>query len=426
MLVTIVNVAALILTATLTPATRVTTHELLLFGILAAGAWISMELTRHIERRRVYGHKSSVAYIDTKAVWSFAAVIVLPIALAAAMVVTTYALAWWRVKNNGRPGIPFRWIYSCSTVLLGTYAAAAVLAAGMENYPGTPGSADMSGLIDLGAIALAASLRWGINYVLVLAAIAMADPTMPTRQLFTNFSEQLLDAGALGLGMVTAAVVVNNPFVIPGIVIAMVALHRGFLVHQYQLASRVDTKTGLASAGWWHEYADQMLAKSLERSETPGILIVDLDHFKSINDTYGHPFGDEALSAVAHEILAEIRDQDACGRWGGEEFVVILPNMQTESDVIAVAERVRRRIESLVLISPESADQPERVPLTVSVGAALYPIGNKISLDEFLLAADGALYSAKRGGRNRVRLAVSESQQRSALPHPHSKTEPAS
>jgi diguanylate cyclase (GGDEF)-like protein len=303
----------------------------------------------------------------------------------------------------------YRWLFSCSTVLCGTQAAVVVLSVGAANYPGVPTSLSLESALYLGVIVLAAALRWSINVGLVMVAIALSSPTARVRDLFANFSEQLLEAGAMSLGLVAASVVMTNPIVLPGIVIALVALHRGVLIHQYEQASRVDTKTGLASAGWWHETAEQTLLRTRARNTTMGLLLIDLDHFKQVNDTYGHPFGDEVLSAVAMELKAEVRDDDACGRWGGEEFAIVLPDVGDEESLRRVAERIRLRIRSLRLHSPTHVRIGDMVTLTASIGGAVYPAEGITSLDELLLAADAALYTAKNGGRNRVCVGASGS-----------------
>ncbi|RIQ11304.1 GGDEF domain-containing protein [Jiangella rhizosphaerae] len=374
------------------------------FAVLAVCAVVAIELTRHIDRRRVYGHSSSVAYIDTKAVWSFAAVIVLPPVFATLMVVLTYLHSWTRVQHERPGGLVYRWMFSGATVLCGTQAAVAVLALGMHDYPGAPAASGIDGLTDLGIITLAATLRWAINVALIMVAIALSKPNIQARELFSNFGEQMLEAGAMGLGLVAAAIVVANPFVMPGIVIAMVALHRGILVNQYQQASRTDAKTGLSTAGWWHDFAEQALVRARDHGATLGLLIVDLDHFKRLNDTFGHPFGDRVLKAVAEELIAEIRNEDACGRWGGEEFVVVLPDVGDERNLRNVAERIRRRIQSIVVDPPAPLAGAGDSAVTASIGGAIFPSAGMASLDELLLAADTALYAAKNGGRNTVRL----------------------
>ncbi|WP_420810648.1 diguanylate cyclase [Jiangella asiatica] len=420
----VVAVGAFVTTAT-TFLMPVTTTDALRFGVLAVCATVAIELTRHFERRREYARTSAAPYIDTKSVWSFAAVIVLPPVFASAMVIFTYALAWSRVKPHAQK-LPYRWVFSCATVLVGTQAAVAVLALGMPGYPGAPGGASLNGLLELGVVACAAVARWAINVGLVMAAIALSKPTTTARDMFANFGEQLLEAGAIGLGLVAAAVVVSNPFVLPGIVVAMVALHRGILLNQYQQASRIDAKTGLATAGWWHDFAERSLARAQDHGETLGLLIVDLDHFKRLNDTFGHPHGDLVLKAVAQELIAEIRDQDACGRWGGEEFVVVLPEVGTRQNLRNVAERIRRRVQTIVVDPPDGAPVGAHTSITASVGGAIYPSEGIGTIDELLLAADTALYAAKNSGRNTVRLGGSDADVQSRPAELPSQLEPPS
>ncbi|NDL58789.1 diguanylate cyclase [Phytoactinopolyspora sp. XMNu-373] len=377
-------------------------EDLRLFAVLIVCVWLATELTRHVDRKREYSRLSSVAYVDTKAVWTFAAVIVLPLPLVTLLIIVNYWISWSRVQLISRNNLKHRWVFSCSTVLNGAYAASFVLAHGMSAYPGPPASSAPAAFVDLGVIVVAGLLRWIINAGMVMAAIAISDASRRVRDLFTNFSQQFLELGAYGLGLVVAVILVANPFVLPGVIVAIVVLHRSALVNQYQRASRQDTKTGLASAGWWHEFAEQTLARTDDRGSTMGLLMVDLDHFKRINDTYGHPFGDEVLQAVALELQAEVRDDDACGRWGGEEFAVVLPDVGSEDSLKRVAERIRLRIESLTLQPPGDVGLGDTVNLTASIGGAVYPAKGISTLDELLLAADSALYEAKNSGRNRV------------------------
>jgi hypothetical protein len=111
--------------------------DLRLFAVLVLCAWVTIELTKHIERKREYSRHRSAAYVDTKAAWSFAALIVLPLPLAAAMVVLSYCL-WARAYPISSRGLVHRWVFSNATVLLGAHAAAFILAHGMSSYPGAP------------------------------------------------------------------------------------------------------------------------------------------------------------------------------------------------------------------------------------------------------------------------------------------------
>ncbi|WP_410570549.1 GGDEF domain-containing protein [Amycolatopsis sp. cmx-4-61] len=399
--------AVAVATAFLLPVTRT---DLTRFGVLALCAVVYIEVTRRIERQREYWRGSASPYLDTKSVWSFAAVLVLPPVLASAMVILTYVVAWWRIWPHERPVPLYRWVFSGATVLCGTQAAVAVLALGMHHYPGVPQTALPAGLVDLTVIALAGVMRWLVNAGLVFAAILISNTKATVADLLRNFSEHLSEAGTMGLGLVAATLVVGHPVVLAGVVVALVAMHRSLLLHQFQHKARTDTKTGLATAGWWHELAEQALARAQDRNGTLGMLMLDLDHFKNINDKRGgHLVGDQVLAAVGDALRAETREQDICGRFGGDELAILIPDVGTPPNLLAVAERIRRRVHSLVVEVPGGdADREsfEVAGLTVSIGAALFPVPGVEDLDDLLRLADAALYEAKRGGRDRTCLSA--------------------
>jgi len=376
--------------------------DLIHFGVLAAAAAVHIELTRQVERQREYLRVEGAPYIDLKSVWSFAALIVLPPALASAMVLWTYAFAWWRIWPAGRPVPLYRWVFSAATVLIATQAALAVLAAGMHHYPGPPDSGVVLGLLDFAVVAAAGLLRWFVNTALVYVALALSTPDITVRRLFSNAAEYVLEAGALALGVLSAAVLTGTPVLLAAVVIVLVALHRGLLVHQFQLQSRIDGKTSLASPRWWTTAAGKLLNTARSRSTGLGVLVIDVDRFKAINDTHGHPVGDLVLAAVADGIRGEIRTEDVAGRWGGEEFVIALPEIAGDEPLLAVADRIRRRISELRVPGVT-------LPVTVSIGAVRYPAPGLDSVDDLVRAADAALYRAKSAGRDQVRLAENPS-----------------
>jgi diguanylate cyclase (GGDEF)-like protein len=379
------------------------------FAVLAGCAAAYIELTRTIERTREFRRGESSPYLDTKSVWSFASVLVLPPVLAMAMVAWTYAIAWWRIWPRQRPVALYRWTFSCATVLLGTGAAAVVIAVGLPHYPGVPSTTVLGGLLGLLVVAAAGAIRWLINAALVLAAILISTRHARAADVFDGFSEHLLEAGAMALGLVAATLVLVSPVMLAAIIVAMVALHRGVLVRQYQHAARHDPKTGLASAGWWHEQTEQMLVRARSRGEALGLLLFDLDHFKKINDTYGHLAGDTVLREVASALAGETRSSDLVGRWGGEEFVVAVTGVTTERALESIADRFRRRISSLA-VDIGCGDDPQTVTdLTISVGGTIYYPDSAISaVDEILLIADTQLYRAKSAGRDRTSIASPE------------------
>jgi diguanylate cyclase (GGDEF)-like protein len=127
-------------------------------------------------------------------------------------------------------------------------------------------------------------------------------------------------------------------------------------------------------------------------------ILCDVDSFKLYNDHYGHLKGDEVLQKVAKAILQSFRSRDACYRYGGEEFLIILPEQTLESTALA-AERLRRAVEELAI--PHEASEPGGI-VTVSCGLAELSPGEKKTVEEFLKEADEALYQAKESGKNKV------------------------
>lgn len=157
-----------------------------------------------------------------------------------------------------------------------------------------------------------------------------------------------------------------------------------------------DPLTGLFNKRYLQETLEREVDRSRRKEQPLGVLMLDLDHFKRFNDTYGHALGDELLRAFGQLVLSKIRGEDIACRYGGEEFTLILPDCPLEA-LLARAEEIRRDVEGLTLKKGETA----LGPVTVSVGAAVFPEqgGNAEAL---LAAADAALYRAKKAGRNRV------------------------
>ena len=133
------------------------------------------------------------------------------------------------------------------------------------------------------------------------------------------------------------------------------------------------------------------------------ILMMDIDHFKNLNDTYGHAFGDIVLIKVASILINSLRLEDLASRYGGEEFVIVLKKM-TVDDAQLVAERIRQRIESLEFKYTEKGKN-EIVKTTISIGIARYNSGLDAVPEDLIKRADAALYEAKESGRNRIGIA---------------------
>ena len=144
------------------------------------------------------------------------------------------------------------------------------------------------------------------------------------------------------------------------------------------------------------------MARAVRTKTQLAVAMVDIDRFKGINDTYGHLTGDEVLKEIAHTLKTMLRDYDLAGRFGGEEFALLLPQTRAV-DAFRIAERIRSAISGLCIIAP-GATGGERVHVTVSIGVAALDSGSKREYAELMAAADAALYRAKGCGRDQVQM----------------------
>jgi two-component system cell cycle response regulator len=160
-----------------------------------------------------------------------------------------------------------------------------------------------------------------------------------------------------------------------------------------------DVLTGIWNRGAVLDLLDLELERSARAQTATSVLMIDLDHFKKINDTHGHLAGDVVLREVANRIAQSVRSYDLVGRYGGEEFLVVLPACD-KAEVEQSANRIRLAIASAPILAASS-----EIPVTASIGATVVAGAATASEKEALLAADKALYDAKNRGRNRVSLA---------------------
>lgn len=166
--------------------------------------------------------------------------------------------------------------------------------------------------------------------------------------------------------------------------------------------ARTDVLTGVANRRSLFDLMGVEFRRSRRYGRELSVLMIDLDHFKQVNDRWGHPLGDDVLREMAYLILRDIRESDILGRYGGEEFAVILPEAGAEQAII-VGEKLRRAVEvhEFRLAAEPALNQPP-VHLTISIGVASTPVEENQDEVELLSRADQALYEAKRTGRNRV------------------------
>ena len=178
----------------------------------------------------------------------------------------------------------------------------------------------------------------------------------------------------------------------------VIALENARLHRTVQRQALVDGLTGLANRRLCEAALEKEVTRADRFSEPLSLVLADLDDFKQINDQYGHPTGDEVLREFARALQDSIREIDLAGRWGGEEFAVVLPGTDVVGG-IRLAERIRAELAKRVLVSPLG----DRLDTTASFGVAEWDGSG--TADDLLAAADAALYQAKRNGKNRVEAA---------------------
>jgi diguanylate cyclase (GGDEF)-like protein len=395
--VLLVELTAVAVVLALVPTTAVSEADALEFGLLCLASVLHAEIAVGIERvrRRVM----EAPHVDLTSVWTFAAVLLVPPVLAAVVAVLICLHVWWR---SWRPRVPmYRNLFSTATIVLACLGASAVVAAIGDAEP------RFGGPVDLLSAAVALLVYTTVNSCLVAGAIAMSVPRADLARLFGHWDDNALEIATLSLGVLAAAAMSIHPIMLVFVLPPLLVLHRAVLVRHLEEAANTDSKTGLLNAAAWHALAERELRRARRADGPRGVLVLDLDHFKAVNDAHGHVVGDKVLAAVADELRSEVRERDLAGRFGGEEFVVLLAGSErgTGADLEAVAERIRRRVAALQVVVP-TPDGPLTVAgLTVSVGGAVAS-PEADDLQQLLQMADAALYAAKRAGRNCVRMGL--------------------
>ncbi|NMH98695.1 GGDEF domain-containing protein [Pseudonocardia acidicola] len=371
-----------------------------ILGVLAAAGVVHTEVSLGVERirRRV----TETRHIDLSSVWTFAAALLLPPLLASAVVLIIYGHLYFRVLRPAKTPT-YRQVFSASTILLAVHAASAVL--------GYLGRDELfSSNRGFFTIVLALLAYTVINTSLIVGVIVLSSDAKFLHVLGRG-DEVMLEVATLSMGALAAGMLLSgNPFHAALVLPPLLVLHRAILVRQLEEQANTDSKTGLLNAAAWHNQAARALRRAQRTAASAAVLIIDLDHFKAINDRHGHLAGDQVLSAIAGALRAEVRDNDLVGRFGGEEFVVLLPGLGLgdrpngeRSELHFVAERIRQRIDHLAVEIP-TPDGPLTVnDISVSVGGATFP-QDGAELRQLLEVADSALYAAKRAGRNAVRM----------------------
>jgi diguanylate cyclase (GGDEF)-like protein len=357
------------------------------FVLLICLAALYAELADRIERlRRFTGYVENSVFIEGSSQWCLAAALIFKPGLAGLFVVFVYAHGLIRARRHEATRT-YRLVFTGTSAVVAAMAASTVI--------------DTFGVdrMDLGR-SLWALLAVGAAYLcytavqesLILCVVWLIRRPVRIRQIAIKGNERAMEFATLALGVLLAIAVLHAPYLSPIVVLVVVVLRRSALVHELQEQATRDAKTGLLNAGAWRQDAERELTRA-ERIDAPvTVLMIDLDHFKKLNDAHGHPAGDAALKAVADCITDALRGYDAVGRFGGEEFVALLAEVGADRAVL-IAARICERIRNLPLSHGGT--------VTASIGAGIGRSGTH-DLDELVSVADQALYVAKNAGRDRV------------------------
>lgn len=381
------GLAAMLMVLGLTAA-QPAKSDLSRFLLLAVLSVIHSEAEDHTDRLRRNGARRG-AYADSQSVWTFAGALLLPAGYAALLIAFIYGHAMLRSRRHRWWWLPHRLIFTGAAVTL-----AAILGSWLYHRLGElshvpPGAAQALGV--LGAIAAYRSVSAAAVAVVSYLATRPAD--------FRAGLSGRDQIATLILGAFTAQTIVQMPWLTPAVLVLIAVLYRGVRARDLEVEATTDGKTGLLNARAWRELAQRHLWRAVREDQAAALLVIDLDRFKALNDKHGHLAGDIALTAVAESIKHELRDYDAVGRYGGEEFVALLPNAGANQ-----AMRAARRVSESIEAADIPVDDGPGVRLTASIGVATYPTYGA-ELDELIKAADAALYVAKAEGRNAIRLA---------------------
>ena len=368
-------------------------RQIVILGALLLCGAATVELTKRS------GENAGLSS-DIYAVWELPIAILLPLGYAMLVPVIRLSLIQWRIRHISL----HRRVLTAAIIGLSYAAGGALFHAlshtGFESAP-SPLEHPTAWVL---AIAAAALVQWLVNTALLVPAIKGSDPGVRMRDLLLARENVHNDVAELCVAVLVTLAIAISPLTIVFALPFVTLLQRSGRHAQLMAASRIDSKTGLLNAGTWEREAASEVARAV-RTRTPlALVLIDVDHFKLVNDLHGHLVGDKALRAIARTFKIFLRDYDLAGRFGGEEFALLLPQTSA-TDARQIAERVRVHIAEMPITV---SDEPgaETLQVTVSIGvAALGTTWERTTgsqLTDLLAGADRALYQAKNAGRNHV------------------------
>jgi diguanylate cyclase (GGDEF)-like protein len=368
-------------------------NDVVEFLLLACCGTISMASTPRI----MYSYSGVTR--DFSSIWVLPTAILLPPVYSTLIAIPIVMTLQLFVHH----GLTYRRVFSAATLGLSYAAMSLIFRAFPHSFAGpTPGTGlhAFAWCLAVGACEI---LGCRVQHFLIVGAVKLANPS--TRFFAGEFNRDALQGlfVEIDLGILITVAVALSPVLVV-IALPTVLLVRRFLIHPVLVAqSRTDSKTGLLNVSTWESEAEVELSRATRTRNPVALALVDIDHFKLVNDTYGHLVGDRVLKAIAEALTGQSRDYDRAGRFGGEEFVLLLAQTK-EEDACKIAERLRGYIANLAIPTDDRPDAPT-VSVTISVGVTAMARGESFELTDLLAAADSAMYAAKEAGRNRVAFA---------------------
>ena len=385
---------------TIYAATQTTWHasDLAKFALLLGCGMVSVAATP----RTAYVANGMTR--DFLTVWVLPVAVLLPPVYAMLAPIPLQILTLLRVYR----GVVYRRVFTVGAMAISYGAASVLFHAFPASFAGPSIGTGMHALTWTVAVAVAEQVGRRGHQVLILGGIKLTDPTVRFVDLEFNREALVGDFAEFDLGVLITIVVAVNA-VLAIFAVPTVLLVRRFMMHAQLLAqSRVDTKTGLLNASTWEAEAEVEITRAVRTGSPLALALVDIDHFKAVNDTYGHLVGDKTLRAVTDALQSQLRSYDVAGRFGGEEFAILLPHARGD-DALHVAERLRAHIAGMSIPIGDDPEHGPAVRVTISVGVASLDGANR-ELTDMLAAADAALYYAKETGRNKTHVIPASAQ----------------
>jgi diguanylate cyclase (GGDEF)-like protein len=386
----VVPAAAAVLTCVAAARTTWYAADAWKFALLLGCSLISVAATPRV----VYRHGGITR--DFITVWVLPIAILLPPFYAMVTPIPIYVLTQFWVFR----GIIYRRVFTVGAIALAFGGVSLLFRAFPASFAGPTIGTGTHALTWAVAVAICEQVGRRGNQLLIAGGIKLTDPSVKFAEQELNREALVADFAEFDLSILITIVVAVSA-VLAIFAVPTVLLVRRFMMHGQLLAqSRIDTKTGLLNASTWEREATAEIARAVRTGIPLALALVDIDHFKSVNDTHGHLVGDKALRAVTDALRSQLRGYDLAGRFGGEEFAILLPHAR-EADALNVAERLRVHIASLSIPIRDNDESSPYVKVTISVGVAALDSASR-ELNDMLAAADAALYHAKETGRNKT------------------------